>query len=224
MPANDAARDALARFLGDRGVEWGRAVAALEEHERLIRRWNGRGNLVSRRDLDRLRDRHVLDSLRLLPWWCGSLVDVGSGAGFPGVPLAIARPESPVTLVERSERKARFLQQVIIELGLRNAEVIEADIGQQHAHGSLGGRVFGTVTARAVAPPTATWRLQQGLLAPGGVALLQSGEPLDASMFEGGEIRACERTGKTWITVVANASSRSMQWSGNLAAARGHDE
>ena len=217
MPANDAARDALARFLEERGVESGRAVEALERYERLIRRWNARGNLVSRRDLDRLRDRHVLDSLGLVPWWRGSLLDVGSGAGFPGVPMAVVRPESPVTLVERSERKARFLQQVIIELPLPNTEVIEAHIGQPHVAGSLRGRVFDTVTARAVAPPAATWRMLQGLLAPGGAALLQSGEPLDATTFDGGEIRACERVQETWVTVVGNASSRSRQSPGSAS-------
>ena len=207
MPANNAERDLLTRFLEQRGVESPRAVEALERYERLIRRWNPRGNLVSRRDLDRLRDRHVLDSLGLLPWWRGSLADVGSGAGFPGIPLAIARPESPVTLVERSERKARFLQQVVIELALGNVEVIEADVGQPLASGSLTGRVFGTVTARAVAPPAVSWRLLRGLLAPTGVALLQSGAPLEASLFGGGEIRACERAGKTWVTVVEVAAS-----------------
>lgn len=204
MPANDAARDALARFLEQRGVESGRAVEALEHYERLIRRWNARCNLVSRRDLGRLRDRHVLDSLSLLPWWHGSLADVGSGAGLPGVPLAIARPESPVTLVERSERKARFLQHVITELTLRNVELVEADV-RDPLPASLRG--FATVTARAVAPPAATWALLRGLLAPTGVALLQSGEPLEPSMFDGGEIRASERAGQTWVTVVESALS-----------------
>ena len=205
MPANDAAPDGLARFLEQRGVESGEAVEALEHYERLIRRWNPRANLVSRRDLGRLRDRHVLDSLSLLPWWHGSLADVGSGAGFPGVPLAIARPDSPVTLLERSERKARFLQHVIIELALRNVELLEADVTKPP--GSLAKRGFDTVTARAVAPPAATWRLLRGLLATTGVALLQSGEPLEPSMFDGGEIRACERTGGTWVTVVGRALS-----------------
>ena len=203
MPANDAARDALARFLEERGVESRRAVEALEHYERLIRRWNARGNLVSDRDLGRLRDRHILDSLGLLAWWQGSLADVGSGAGFPGVPLAIARPAVPVTLVERSERKARFLQHVIIELALGNVELVEVDV-RQPLPDSLSKRRFGTVTARAVAPPTATWRLLRGLLAPTGVALLQSGEPLDASMFDGGEIRACGRAAETWVTAVGN--------------------
>ncbi|MDE0053421.1 MAG: 16S rRNA (guanine(527)-N(7))-methyltransferase RsmG [Gammaproteobacteria bacterium] len=210
MPANDAPRDALSRFLEQRGVESGRAVDALEHYERLVLRWNARGKLVSRRDLGRLRDRHVLDSLSLLPWWHGSLADVGSGAGLPGIPLAIARPESPVTLVERSERKARFLQHVIIELMLRNVELVEADI-RERLPSSLAERVFGTVTARAVAPPAATWRLLRGLLAPTGVALLQSGEPLAPSMFDGGEIRACERVGETWVTIVADMSPGSTQ-------------
>ncbi|MXY56324.1 MAG: 16S rRNA (guanine(527)-N(7))-methyltransferase RsmG [Gammaproteobacteria bacterium] len=202
MPANNAAREALARFLEQRGVEPDRAVEALEDYEGLIRRWNARGNLVSRRDIGRLRDRHVLDSLSLLPWWRGTLLDVGSGAGFPGVPLAIARPASPVTLVERSERKARFLRQAVIDLGLGNVEVIEADVGRRRAWCSLGGRVFDTVTARAVAPPRTTWSLLRELLAPEGVALLQSGDPLDATLFNGGEIRIRERMEQTWVTVV----------------------
>lgn len=209
MPANNAGRDSLTRFLEQRGVEAGRAVEALERYERLIRRWNARGNLVSHRDLGRLRDRHVLDSLGLLPWWRGSLADVGSGAGFPGIPLAVARPDSPVTLVERSERKARFLQQVVIDLALRNVEVIEADVRQPLASGSLDGRVFDTVTARAVAPPAASWRLLRGLLAPAGVALLQSGEPLEASLFDGGEIRHSDRAGETWVTAVGSVGSPS---------------
>lgn len=220
MPANNAARDVLARFLEERGVESGPAVEALEHYERLIQRWNPRANLVSSRDIARLRDRHVLDSLSLLPWWHGSLADVGSGAGLPGVPLAIARPELPVTLVERSERKARFLQHLIMELTLGNVELLEADV-REPLPGSLAKRGFDTVTARAVAPPAATWRIVHGLLAPGGVALLQSGEPLDASMFEGGGIRACERAGEAWVTVVESASPRSTRSSGGDRSWRG---
>ena len=209
MPAHNAARETLARFLEERGVDSGRAVESLERYEGLIRRWNARGNLVSRRDMGRLRDRHVLDSLGLLPWWRGNLADVGSGAGFPGVPLAIARPASPVTLVERSERKVRFLRQVVIDLGLGNVEVLEADVGRRRARCSLGGRVFDTVTARAVAPPRSTWRLLRDLLAPEGVALLQSGDPLDASLFDGGEIRTCVRMDQTWVTVVGKTGDSS---------------
>ena len=202
MPANDATREALARFLEERDVDSGRAVDRLEAYERLVRRWNPRGNLVSRRDLERLRQRHVLDSLSLLPWWRGSLADVGSGAGFPGVPLAIARPEASVTLIERSERKVRFLNQVVIELGLPNVDVIETDLGHRRRPRSLDGRVFDTVTGRAVAPPPAAWELLRGLLPNCGAALFQSKMPLARAGFPGGGIRSSERAGLGWVTVV----------------------
>ena len=202
MPANNVAREALAGFLQERGIDPGRAIDRLEAYEQLIRRWNARGNLVSRGDLERLRDRHVLDSLNLLPRWKGSLADVGSGAGFPGMPLAIVRPEASVTLIERSERKTQFLRQVVIELGLPNVDVIRADIGHRQSRGSLDGRVFDTVTARAVAPPPAAWELLRGLLRNQGVALFQSAMPLQATLFRGGEIRACERAGLGWVTIV----------------------
>ena len=208
MPANDAPREALARFLEERRIDPDRTIESIEAYENLIRRWNARGNLVARGDLQRLRDRHVLDSLALLPWWSGDLADVGSGAGFPGVPLAIARPDSPVTLIERSERKARFLRQVAIELSLANVKVVEADVGRRDGLGSLDGRVFDTVTARAVAPPGATWKLLRVLLGRQGVALLQSAEPLAAALFEGGEIRVRERAGRGWVTVVGVGGGR----------------
>ena len=214
MPANSAGRDALARFLQQRGVDPDAVVARFEAYEGLIRRWNARGNLVSSRDVERLRSRHVLDSLSLLPWCSGSLADVGSGAGFPGVPLAIARPGSPVALIERSERKTLFLRQVVIELALDNVEVIAADVDHRGAgrrvssggRGSLAGRVFDTVTARAVAPPDVAWQLMRGLLAPDGVALLQSGDRLEGTAFDGGVVRHRERTGGTWVTVVSAAT------------------
>lgn len=208
MPANADTREALGRFLRSRGVEPEPAVGRIEAYEGLIRRWSMRGNLVSRRDLERLRERHVVDSLTLLQWWSGNLADVGSGAGFPGLPLAIARPESSVTLIERSERKVRFLRQVTIELGLANVEVIETDVGHGHGRGFFAGRLFDTVTARAVAPPSASWKLLRGLLAPKGVALFQSADQLDAARFPGGGILACQPAGHGWVTVVGPAAPR----------------
>jgi len=206
MPANTSEHEVLNRFLEDRGVDPRGVADKLEAYEALLRRWNVRQNLVSRRDIGRLRSRHVLESLALLGWWDGRLGDVGSGAGFPGVPLAIARPNAGVALIERSSRKARFLEQVVIELGLPNVEVLECDVGAQPLPVRCPeARLFDTVTARAVAPPPAAWKLARGLLRKGGHVLLQSGTPLSPGTFDGGEIRGQERCGATWITVVGHA-------------------
>lgn len=93
--------------------------------------------------------KHVLDSL--LPWRlmekAGSIVDVGSGAGFPGVPLAVAFPGKRVALVESTQKKARFLQEVVDELQLENAEV-HAERGEDF----LRNEQFDLLVARAVAP------------------------------------------------------------------------
>ena len=175
-------------------------AAKLDAFEALVRRWNRYGGLVAKGDLGRLRERHTLDSLAFLPWWRGRLADVGAGAGFPGVPLAIARPAAPVALIERSERKSRFLRQALIDLPLGNVELVVADAAHYRS------ARFETVVARAVAPPPAAWRLVRPLLAPGGWGLLQSRERLGEALFAGGRVVASKPAGKdNWITAVAVA-------------------
>jgi 16S rRNA (guanine527-N7)-methyltransferase len=120
-------------------------VAALMGHVDLIRRWAGSYNLVSRGDLDALIERHVLDSLAVLPWLEGDrLLDVGSGAGFPGLPLAIARPDLAVSLLDSSGKRTRFLRQAVRSLDAANVEVIEARVEQ-----FVPERAFSTVVSRA---------------------------------------------------------------------------
>ena len=174
------------------------AKRKLAAFEALIRKWNPYCRLVSKGDVRRLRERHILDSLALLPCWQGRLVDLGTGAGLPGVPLAIARPDAPVTLVERSERKSRFLRQAIIDLKLGNVELVVAD-----AASYLAERLFDTATARALAPPPKAWNLMRRLLAANGVGLLQSREPLAGAGLDGGEIADSVCVGReSWIAVV----------------------
>lgn len=174
------------------------AKRKLREFEALIRKWNRYCGLVSKGDLRRLRERHIWDSLALLPWCQGRLLDLGTGAGLPGVPLAIARPETPVLLVERSERKSRFLRQVLIELELRNVELAVADAATYQAE-----EPFDTVVARALAPPPAAWQLMRRFLAADGVGLLQSREPLDGVRLAGGEIVESMDVGRdSWVAVV----------------------
>lgn len=137
----------------------------------LLRKWNRAFNLVSRNDVGRIVSRHLLDSLTLAPMLHGHrILDVGTGAGLPGMPLAILRPEDAFTLLDRSERRIRFVGQAVIELGLRNVESVVDD------YASFRPKfLFDTVVSRAVAKPEVLWRRVSGLLAVGGEALFQIG-------------------------------------------------
>ncbi|SEL58063.1 16S rRNA (guanine(527)-N(7))-methyltransferase RsmG [Nitrosovibrio tenuis] len=91
----------------------------------LIQKWNHVHNLTAVREPEAMLARHVLDSLAILPYIAGErIADVGSGAGLPGIPLALARPDCHVALIESNHKKAIFLQQARIELKLKNVEVV----------------------------------------------------------------------------------------------------
>lgn len=137
-----------------------------------LEKWNQAFNLLSRRDIKRVWTRHVLDSLSL----CGLLqgdeiLDIGSGGGFPGLPLAIANPERTFTLVDRHQRKCRFLEQLAAEQALSNVAVRCEDAHVLAAEGSCG---YSTIVSRAVLPVTQLWDLALQLLAPGGRLLAMS--------------------------------------------------
>jgi 16S rRNA (guanine527-N7)-methyltransferase len=90
----------------------------------LLAKWNRIFNLTAIRDPLQMVSQHLLDSLatlRELP--AGRLADIGSGAGLPGIPIAIAEPERPVVLVDANQKKGSFLRQAVIELGLQNSAV-----------------------------------------------------------------------------------------------------
>ncbi len=97
-------------------------VARFEAYLALILRWNARTNLTAVRDSDGIVRRHFLESIacaRMLPDGIATLLDFGSGAGFPGIPIALCRPEIAVTLAESQGKKAAFLQEAIRGLGLK---------------------------------------------------------------------------------------------------------
>lgn len=101
------------------------ARARLLQYVALIEKWNRTYNLTSIKGEERIVTHHLLDSLAVAPHiGAGTLLDVGSGAGLPGIPLAIANPERAVTLLDASAKRATFLRQALIELGLSNAEVV----------------------------------------------------------------------------------------------------
>ncbi|MEM7207772.1 MAG: 16S rRNA (guanine(527)-N(7))-methyltransferase RsmG [Pseudomonadota bacterium] len=123
------------------------AQAALLDYLALLVKWNRIYNLTAVRDPRQMLGKHLLDSLSVLPYINGDeLLDVGTGAGLPGVPLAIARPELAVTLLDSNSKKTRFLQQVKSQLGLDNVKVAHRRVEQfQPVEG------FATVTSRAFA-------------------------------------------------------------------------
>ena len=102
------------------------AIARLAAYLELVEKWNRVHNLTAVREPAQMVTLHVLDSLSILPHVSNatSLVDVGTGAGLPGIPLAIARPALRVTLLDSSHKKCAFLQQAKTELGLANVEVV----------------------------------------------------------------------------------------------------
>ena len=132
------ARDALNLF----GVHLtGRHVLALLNYERLLLEWNKKYNLTAIRDEQGIRTKHFLDSFSCIQAWRATppnhLVDVGTGAGFPGIPLKILYPAMHLTLVESVGKKARFCQQVVEQLGLDGVEVVQAraeEVGQEENH------------------------------------------------------------------------------------------
>ena len=99
-------------------------VPALMAYLKLLEKWNARYNLSGVSDIQLMVSRHLLDSLALSPYLSGELfVDIGSGAGLPGIPLAILNPDKNFVLIDSNGKKTRFLFQVKVELGLSNISV-----------------------------------------------------------------------------------------------------
>jgi 16S rRNA (guanine527-N7)-methyltransferase len=99
--------------------------ALLLQYLALIQKWNSVHNLTALREPDAMLVRHLLDSLAIAPHLSGvRIADIGSGAGLPGIPLALAHSEWHLALIESNHKKAIFLQQVRIELDIKNIEVV----------------------------------------------------------------------------------------------------
>lgn len=162
----------LAAGLNQMGLEIGlpqqqRLLAYLA----LLMKWNQAYNLTAIRDPREMVARQLLDSLSILPLVRGRRVlDVGTGAGLPGIPLAICMPQADFTLIDSNGKKTRFVQQAILELGLENVEVHQVRIERFTA--ATG---FDTITTRAFAPLPRMVELTRRLLAHDGMMLAMKG-------------------------------------------------
>ena len=148
------------------------AAAAMAAHLRLVEKWNRVHNLTAVRELDQMVNLHVLDSLSLLPHLgpAKRVVDVGTGAGFPGIPLAIARPDVAFTLLDSSHKKCAFLEQARTELALANVSVACARVEEFRP-----AQRYDAVISRAFAELSDFVTQSQHLAAPGARLLAMKG-------------------------------------------------
>ncbi|MET3653839.1 16S rRNA (guanine(527)-N(7))-methyltransferase RsmG [Dyella japonica] len=121
------------------------AVERLLDYQALLARWNATYNLTAIRDPMEMVSRHLVDSLAILPYVQGqTLADLGTGPGLPGIPLAIARPELQVLLVDSNGKKVRFLREAIRSLKLENVRAVQSRVEEVEGQ-------FDCITARAFA-------------------------------------------------------------------------
>ena len=144
-------------------------IERLLDYVGLLARWNAAYNLSAVRDPAEMVTRHLLDSLAVAPLVTGAtLADLGSGAGLPGIPLALVAPQRQVTLVDSNGKKTRFLRAAVRELGLANVRVVEGRV--EDVPGT-----FDCVTARAFASLADMLTWGGHLLAPDGLWLALKG-------------------------------------------------
>jgi 16S rRNA (guanine527-N7)-methyltransferase len=163
------------------------ALAQLGDYLARMLAMNEQMNLTAIKEPDEAWERHILDALTLLPLLADlragdRLADIGSGGGVPGLPLAIARPDLDVTLVESTQKKAAFLAAVSAAMGLTNVSVRpeRAEVlGKEELRGG-----FDVVTARAVGRLVALAPLTVPFARPGGLVLLVKGQRADEELAE----------------------------------------
>ena len=148
MTVDERLRQRLTGGLADMQIELAPAqLDLLLDYLQQLHKWNSVYNLTAVRDPHDMVARHLLDSLSLLPWVTGdSLIDVGTGAGLPGIPVAIARPDVAVTVLDSNGKKTRFLRHIQSHLRLGSVKVVQCRVEQFQPDNR-----FATVTSRAFA-------------------------------------------------------------------------
>jgi len=179
----------------------GQQAAQLLAFGQALLRWNRAFNLISRKDEDRLYHRHLLDSLSVLPALADPVrpspvlrvLDVGSGPGLPGVPLAIASPSSHFELIDRNARRMRFVDQTARSLKLENVTTCCGDVR------ALAASVYDAVVMRAVVDAGDAWALAGHLVAPAGrMVIMASGQTPGGDTAGQADVAAAQRVSGIW--------------------------
>src|SRR5690606_23886285 len=170
-------------------------VAQFEVYFRELVQWNEKFNLTAITGYDEVQVKHFLDSLVALPLIAEEvgepmplerslhLVDVGTGAGFPGIPLKIAAPRLKLTLMDGTGKKITFLREVTARLGLHNVEVVQGRAEELGRNTAYRGQ-FDLVTARAVAPLNTLAEYLLPLARRGGLAVVYKGASAGQEFME----------------------------------------
>lgn len=182
------ADEALLSRIGDGAAKLGIDLDSTQRDQLLLYlqemvRWGRAYNLTAIRDIEQMVPLHLLDSLSVIPHVRGPrVIDLGTGAGLPGIPLAVVKPEFQVWLMDSSAKKCRFLRHAATRLGLKNVEVI-----QSRAENYRPEQGFDTVVARAVGTLGLLMELSAHLCEPGGQLLAMKGQYPEAELAEAGD-------------------------------------
>ncbi len=170
----------LVQILAEGGREIGAdidplAAGKFEIYSELLRKWASKINLTSIRTPEAIAVGHFLDSLTLLRHIkpSSSVLDIGAGAGFPGIPIKICRPSISLVLTDSREKKVFFMREVIRELGLDKTRAVKARAGKEDE--KIGGG-FDIAVSRAVARTPEIARVALPLVKEGGILLVMKGE------------------------------------------------
>ena len=181
---------ALGQEAGDEQVRQFALLLTELEH------WSGRVNLTAIRDIGDMISGHLLDSLSVRPFVLGStVIDIGTGAGFPGLPLAIAEPDRSFTLLDSNGKKIGFVQHIVTKLGLDNVTPVKA-----RSEDYVPDDLFDTVIARAVATIPKIIEIGGHLAAEKGVLLALKGR------YPAEELEQLEHLPERWAWKIEEVS------------------
>lgn len=169
----ESCKNILQQGLQSLGIAYDKSqIESLLKFIKLIEKWNKAYNLTAVRNLEDMVRLHLLDSLAILPFIRGHhVVDIGTGAGLPGIPLAIFLPSVKFLLIDSNSKKTRFVQQAVLELKLQNVTVLHSRV-ENFQPDSL----FSTVIMRAFANLQNIMQLTKHLLDAQGILLAMKGQ------------------------------------------------